>query len=653
MSSAFRIPFAFSMPNLEWDVFIKGASNIIFDTNQLTFVPRRINKPAKHRLDHRTLAPLVFHFAAMKVFSSMKKQSNNSKKQSLLELTLRLGRPAIVSAAIFSLGVNILFLALPLYTTQVYSRVLSSGSLQTLFVITLITIFAFIVSEILDFLQSRILAGFGTMLDQRVSGHIFAALFDGIVRRDAQAGAQALRDLDSFRQTITGPSVAVLFDVPWTPVYIIILLIIDPIVGLVCVIGALILLGLAILQDRLARPLILEANKEAVKGYAFTEAALRNAEVVRGMGMLGAIGEQWAKYRQNGMQHGTEASEVADRFGGAIKFFRNVIQVMIIGVGAVLILDNQISSGLLFANMILSSRALAPIDRIVSTWPTFVAAGNSFQRLNELLENYTPAQTATDLPRPAGRVTVEGLNYLLPDSGRLLLTNINFAVEPGEFLGVIGPSGAGKSTLARLLLGIHQPLNGAVRLDGSNVFGWSRNHFGRYIGYLPQDTELFAGTVRENIARFQTDVTDEEVIDAAKKANAHELIVRLPQGYDTELGAGGAVLSVGQRQRVGLARAMLRSPALVILDEPNANLDGEGEQALLMALREMKKAKQTVVVVSHKPSMLQDADKLLLLRDGKIELFGPRQAVLDRIQQIQAPKPPIPATEKLAKEAQS
>jgi ATP-binding cassette, subfamily C, bacterial exporter for protease/lipase len=641
------------MPNLEWDVFIKDASNIIFDTNQLTFVARRINKPAKHRLDHRTLAPLVFHFAAMKVFSSMKKQSNNSKKQSLLELTLRLGRPAIVSAAIFSLGVNILFLALPLYTTQVYSRVLSSGSLQTLFVITLITIFAFIVSEILDFLQSRILAGFGTMLDQRVSGHIFAALFDGIVRRDAQAGAQALRDLDSFRQTITGPSVAVLFDVPWTPVYIIILLIIDPIVGLVCVIGALILLGLAILQDRLARPLILEANKEAVKGYAFTEAALRNAEVVRGMGMLGAIGEQWAKYRQNGMQHGTEASEVADRFGGAIKFFRNVIQVMVIGVGAVLILDNQISSGLLFANMILSSRALAPIDRIVSTWPTFVAAGNSFQRLNELLENYTPAQTATDLPRPAGRVTVEGLNYLLPDTGRLLLTNINFAVEPGEFLGVIGPSGAGKSTLARLLLGIHQPLNGAVRLDGSNVFGWSRNHFGRYIGYLPQDTELFAGTVRENIARFQTDVTDEEVIDAAKKANAHELIVRLPQGYDTELGAGGAVLSVGQRQRVGLARAMLRSPALVILDEPNANLDGEGEQALLMALREMKKAKQTVVVVSHKPSMLQDADKLLLLRDGKIELFGPRQAVLDRIQQIQAPKPPIPATEKLAKEAQS
>ena len=568
-------------------------------------------------------------------------------------MTLQLGRPYIAYAALFSLGVNLLFLALPIYTTQVYSRVLVSGSMPTLIVLTIITIFIFIISGALDFLQSRVLAAFGVMMDQRVSGHIFAALFDGIVRREPQAGAQALRDLDSFRQTITGPGIAVVFDLPWIPIYMIILLIIDPIVGFVCVVGGLILLGLAFLQDRLARPLILEANKEALKGYAFTEAGLRNAEVVRGMGMLNSIGDQWSKYRVESMQKNYDAAQVADYLGGAIKFFRNVVQVMIIAVGAMLILDNQISSGLLFANMILSSRALAPIDRIVGTWPTLVAAANSYDRLNELLEDYTPAQTTTNLPRPAGQLTVEGLNYMIPGTGRLLLTNINFGLQPGEFLGIIGPSGAGKSTLARLLLGIYPALNGAVRLDGSNVFGWSRGNFGRYIGYLPQDTELFAGTVRENISRFQQDVVDEEVIEAATKANAHELIVRLPKGYDTELGANGTVLSVGQRQRIGLARAMLRSPALVVLDEPNANLDGEGEQALLAALREMKKAKQTVVVVSHKPSMLQDADKLLVLRDGRMELFGGRQAVLDRMNEKQTGEVAVPKVTALPSKAQS
>ncbi len=575
----------------------------------------------------------------------MTQQRGAAKEQGLLAMTLRLGRPAILSAALFSLGVNLLYLALPIYTTQVYSRVLTSGSMPTLIVLTFAAIFAFIISGALDYLQSRVMAAFGVMLDQRVSGHIFSALFDGIVRREPQAGAQALRDLDSFRQTVTGSGIAVVFDLPWIPIYMIILLLIDPMVGMVSLVGGLVLLALAFLQDRFARPLLLEANRESLKGYAFTEAGLRNAEVVRGMGMLGAIGDQWSKYRQSGIQKNFDAARVADSLGGAIKFFRNIVQIMIIGVGAMLILQDKIAPGLLFANMILSARALAPIDRVVGTWATLVAAANSYERLNELLKDYKPAPPATDLPRPQGLLTVEGLNYAIPGTGRLLLVNINFAVQPGEFLGIIGPSGAGKSTLARLLLGIYPPLNGVVRLDGSDVFNWSRLNFGRHIGYLPQDTELFAGTVRENISRFLPNVSDDEVIDAATKANAHSLIVRLPNGYDTELGSNGTVLSVGQRQRVGLARAMLRTPALVVLDEPNANLDAEGEQALLLALREMKKAKQTVIVVSHKPSILQDADKLLVLRDGKMELFGPRQAVLDRMKQnaaqAAAPAPQI------------
>jgi PrtD family type I secretion system ABC transporter len=334
---------------------------------------------------------------------------------------------------------------------------------------------------------------------------------------------------------------------------------------------------------------------------------------------------------------------VADFWGGLIKLFRNIVQVVVIGVGAFLIINKDIEAGLLFANMILSSRALAPIDRVVGTWAGLVAAANSYGRLNELLKDYKPPAQALTLPRPLGQLSVEGLNYAIPGSGRLLLTNIQFALAPGEFLGVIGPSGAGKSTLARLLVGVYPALNGVVRLDGSDVFGWSRTNFGQYVGYLPQDTELFAGTVRENISRFQVGVTDEEVIDAATKACAHDIIVRLANGYETELGPGGTVLSVGQRQRIGLARAMLRSPSLVVLDEPNANLDAEGELALLRALEQMKASGQTVVVVSHKPSILRGADKLLVLREGRIELYGPREVVLERMKPArpEAVNPPV------------
>ena len=575
----------------------------------------------------------------------MSTKKGNPKEPGLLHLTLKMGRSSILYAAVFSLGVNLLYLALPLYTTQVYSRVLISGSVPTLLVLTLITLFAFSISSLLDFFQSRVLAGFGAMLDQRVSGHVFTALFDGFVNRDPQAGAQALRDLDSFRQTITGPLMLVVFDLPWIPIYMIILLMIDPAVGLVCVTGGLVLLGLAFLQDKLARPLLIESSKEAQKSYAFTEAGLRNAEVIRGMGMLGPLGDQWSKFRLNSLQMAFTASKIGDGLGDSIKFFRNVVQIMVIGIGALLILRNEISAGLLFANMILSARALAPIDRIVGSWPSLVAATNSYNRLNDLLEDYAPPLATTALPRPKGRLTVEGVNYAIPGTGQLLLTNINFGLGEGEFLGIVGPSGAGKSTLARLLLGIYRPLNGAVRLDGANVFAWSRDDFGRHVGYLPQDTELFAGTVRANIARFQPDVTDEEVIEAATKANAHELIVRLPKGYDTEIGPLGTVLSVGQRQRVGLARALLRSPAFVVLDEPNANLDNEGELALLRALKEMKKTNQTVVVVSHKPSMLQDADKLLVMRNGTIQMYGPREAVLAKMNEINQPKPVAQLTE--------
>ena len=568
--------------------------------------------------------------------NSQKAGANPPKNDSLIVRAIREGRTAFASAALFSLVTNTLYLALPIYTNQVFGRVLSSQSLETLLVLTLGTVAVFAVSGVIDVYRARILNGFGIILDQRVSSHVFSALFDGATRREV-ASAQPLRDLDQFRQVLTGAGISVLFDLPWVPIYTIVLFVIDPAVGILTAVGGLILLILALVQDRSSRPEIKAANDAALKSYAFTETGLRNSEVVRAMGMLPNIGRKWGAHRQTTLVKGASANAAAEYWGNWIKFVRMAVQILIIGLGAYLIIQGEIGGGMLFANMILSSRALAPIERGVGSWSALVGASQAYERLSALMADYLPAAKGTELPRPSGQLSVEGLNFAAPQSARLLLTGINFRIDSGEFLGVIGPSGAGKSTLARLLVGVSRPLNGAVRLDGSDVFNWPREDFGKYVGYLPQDTELFAGSVRDNIARFQLDVTDTEVISAAQAAGVHDMIVRLPNGYDTDVGAGGLVLSVGQRQRVGLARALLRDPAFIVLDEPNANLDAQGEAALMAALQSVRARGGTVVVVSHKPSILKDADKLLVLRDGRMDLFGPREPVLARLAGNPAP----------------
>jgi len=549
-------------------------------------------------------------------------------------------------AALFSLISNMLYLALPIYTNQIYSRVITSQSGATLLVLSAGCAFVFVVSAVIDHYRAMVLSGFGVVFDQQLASRTFAALFDAVVRRRGTR-AQALRDLDTVRAAIGGQAINVLFDLPWMPVFMILLFVIDPMIGVVTLLGAIVLLVLAFLQDRATHSTLKQASEAAIASYGFTDAALRNGEVVRALGMLPTIGRQWARNRYISVASSSQAAQRGGFYSGAIRFVRMLIQILIIAVGAWLVVEHTISSSLLFANMILASRALAPIERMVGSWKALIEAHEAYKRLDKILLDYEPPEPVTKLPRPHGALAVENVSFAPVGAPALVLINLNFKIEPGDFVGIIGPSGAGKSTLARLIVGIWKSNSGTVRLDGADVYSWDREDFGRNVAYQPQDTELFAGTVRDNIARFLPDATDEEVVAAAQQANAHELILRLPKGYETELGEGGAVLSAGQRQRVGLARTLFGDPKVIILDEPNANLDQDGEAALLAALERAKKRGATVVMISHKPAMFSLADKILVLVGGQITDFGPRDEVLGRLMKKPQPqkseKPEEPA----------
>lgn len=561
----------------------------------------------------------------------------NQPLPSPLARAIRLGVKPLIIAAMFSLVSNLLYLALPIYTNQIYSRVITSQSGSTLLILSGGCAFVFMISGIIDHYRQQVLSGFGVVFDQQLASRTFAALFDAVVRRRGTR-AQALRDLDTVRYAIGGNAIAIMFDLPWMPLFLLILFIIDPTIGTVTLMGGITLLILAFLQDRSTHEKIKQANDAAIASYGFTDAALRNGEVVRALGMLPTIGRQWARNRYISVAVGSEASESAGFYSGAIRFVRMFIQILIIAVGAWLVVERVIPSGLLFANMILASRALAPLERIVGSWKQLIEAFSAYKRLDQMLLDYEPPTPVTQLPRPTGVMTVESVSFAPFGAPSLVLTNLNFRIEAGDFVGMIGPSGAGKSSLARLMAGIWKPTAGTVRLDGADVYSWDREDFGRNVSYQPQDTELFAGTVRDNIARFLPDATDAQVVAAAQLADAHELILRLPKGYETELGEGGAILSAGQRQRVGLARTLFGEPKLIILDEPNANLDADGEVALLAAIARVRERGTTIILISHKPSVFAMANKIILLVNGQVAEYGPRDQVMARFMH----KPPQP-----------
>ncbi len=538
-------------------------------------------------------------------------------------------RRYFVTVAIFSLAINLLYLATPLYMLQMYDRVIPSSSLITLVMLTIALLAALLALAVLDIVRAGILARAGIRLDRLFSARIVTAVIDNAAATSG-ARSQPLRDADTFRQYLTGAGIHAVFDLPWAPIYIGVIFLLHPLLGGFALACAFILLAMALLNERLVRPSLNESNDAAGRNYSFTEMSLRNAEVVRAMGMTDGLLNRWRRDRNHMMASQLVATDRGATISGLIRFLRLSMQSLILGLGAYLVIERVVTVGSMFAASILLGRALQPIEQIVGSWRGMIAARDAFNRVRRVLAAAPIPPVHLALPRPLGQVSVEQLSYMLPRTSRPLLYNVNFRIEPGESVGVIGPSGAGKSTLARQLVGVLRPTAGAVRLDGADLGTWPRNAVGQYIGYLPQDVELFSDSVAANIARFQQ-ADDEAVIEAARLAGVHDMVLHLPDGYETWLGEGGAILSGGYRQRIGLARAVFGMPSLVVLDEPSSNLDAEGDAALAECMLKLKKARITTITISHRPATIAIVDKILLLVDGRVETFGPRAEVLARL----------------------
>jgi PrtD family type I secretion system ABC transporter len=554
---------------------------------------------------------------------------------------LRACRGAFGIIMVFSLAINLLTLATPLYMMQVFDRVLGSRSGDTLVMLTLITVLAIGVLALLEAIRAQMLVRVGNWLDDRLGPTVFSGALRAALRSDPARAAQGLRDLGTMRGFIAGPTVTPLLDAPWSPIFIVALFALHPMLGLVGLGGGVVLFGLGFMNEILTKQPLQRANLAASKTHQRAEAALRNAEVIRAMGMGEGVLRLWR--RDSAGAH--EAQRAAGTRGGMIlafsKFFRLLVQTVILGVGAWLVIHQEASAGAMFAASFLLGRALAPVENAIGTWRSLVAARLAHRRLDELVAALPDEGKGMELPRPVGELAVERLVFVPPGGEEPTLRGVSFDLAPGEVLGIIGPSAAGKSTLARLIAGTWTPTAGKVRLDGADIGVWHDSGGSQHIGYLPQDIELFAGTVRDNIARLG-DANPTAVIEAAKLVGLHELIMRLPRGYNSEIGEAGLRLSGGQRQRIGLARAVFGKPRLVVLDEPNASLDHEGEEALHHAIARLKETGTTVVMIAHRPSVLGLADKLLVLRNGAVDAYGSRAEVIAKLNAPAANRAAVP-----------
>jgi len=534
---------------------------------------------------------------------------------------------AFRTVGVFSAIINLMVLVPSLYMLQVYDRVLASQNVTTLLMLTLMTVAALLLGSALEFVRSFILIRVGAKLDMRLSKRIYTAAFEQNLKKAGGNAGQALQDLATVRQFVTGNGLFAFFDAPWFPIYLAVIFLFNPWLGAFALGGVVVLLALAFANEMLCRKPLAEASTMAISAGNLATNNLRNAEVIESMGMLPNLMSRWFKLHGRFLSLQAEASEKAGIIGAMTKFVRTALQSLILGLGALLVLDGNITPGMMIVSSILMGRALSPVEQLIGVWKSWSSARSAYNRLHDLLKANPPRLSGMALPRPKGHIAMEAVTGAPPGCPVPIIKNLSFALVPGDVLGVIGPSGSGKSTLARLLVGVWPAETGKVRLDGADIYQWSKDELGPSIGYLPQDIELFAGTVSENIGRFGT-VDPEKVILAAQRAGVHQLVLQFPLGYDTPLGDRGAGLSGGQIQRIGLARAMYDDPSLMVLDEPNSNLDETGEQALVAALLDFRARGKTVVLITHRTSAINMTNKLLLLRDGMAQMFGPTAQVL-------------------------
>lgn len=539
-------------------------------------------------------------------------------------------KPYFITIACFSAFINLMLLVPSLYMLQVYDRVLSSRNVSTLAFLTLIIVGAYVVMSALEYVRSLMTVRISSQLDMKLNQRIYSAAFQQNLKFVGTNAGQALQDLTTLRQFLSGNSLFAFFDVPWFPIYFFIIFLIHPYLGIFAIVGAFIHILLAILNEKTTKKPLSEANAMAVTATNLATNNSRNAEVIEAMGMLPNFTKKWFGLHAKFIQLQAQASESAGLIASITKFVRISLQSLILGFAALLVLDEKISAGMMIVSTILMGRTLSPVEQVINIWRGLGNTMSAYRRLNELLTANPPKPSHMTLPKPEGKLFVENVTATPPGASKPSIMNLSFSVLPGDVVGIIGPSGAGKSTLARVIVGIWPTLAGKVRLDGADMFEWDKAELGPYIGYLPQDIELFGGTVSENIARFG-EVDADKVVEAAKLAGIHEMVLYLPNGYDTQLGVNGAGLSGGQKQRIGLARALYNDPVLIILDEPNSNLDDYGEHALINAIGHMKKTNKTVILITHKVTTLAATNKLLVLKDGVAQTFGETKAVMAQL----------------------